>query len=540
MRTGLIVAAVLTWVTTCCSVAAAHGNSAPIVPQGWGFQGERVFTAQQPPLPPPFTTGSAFREPPVVRSSNGRLRATIVARNGTIAVSGVPLDGMQTYGVGSAARGLLGPTLHVKPGDLVDLVLDNQLTQPPAISVTTPASVGPMRHDECAHDTKIAPGDPQPTNLHFHGLHVTPRNHKVGDVIYYGDNVLVCLGAGPSHIRFRIPDTHDAGTFWYHAHLHGLTDDQVFRGLAGMLIVGDSRRYLPRRFRRIKTRLMSFKDVQAINVAGRWAISTDRDPATTTRTVNGVVEPRLTIRPRETQLWRLANSSSDRWYKVALVDGGAASDPLTIVARDGNPLVAPDRVTEVLLGPGQRVDVLVRAPQSGTRTLRTLPFDQGGIQFPAADLATVDVAGAPAPPLATPPPRGKLPTFPARRGPTRTWRFNFSKKGAVINGKTFKADRIDARPRLGTTERWVLVNESTEWHPIHVHQDDFRVLRINGTHFKVRSDQDVVALPPAVDGIPGRVDLDMPFQDYSGNFVLHCHILNHEDGGMMARISVRR
>ena len=73
-----------------------------------------------------------------------------------------------------------------------------------------------------------------------------------------------------------------------------------------------------------------------------------------------------------------------------------------------------------------------------------------------------------------------------------------------------------------------------------MHQNDFRVLRINGTPFKVRSDQDVVALPPAVDGIPGRVDLDMPFQDYSGNFVLHCHILNHEDGGMMARIRARR
>ena len=82
---------------------------------------------------------------------------------------------------------------------------------------------------------------PQPTNLHFHGLHVTPRNRKVGGITYYGDNVLVCLREGRSHIRFRIPDDHDQGTFWYHAHLDGLTDDQVFRGLAGMLIVGDSR-----------------------------------------------------------------------------------------------------------------------------------------------------------------------------------------------------------------------------------------------------------------------------------------------------------
>jgi len=184
MRTRLITAAVLTWATTCCSLAAAHGNSAPILPPGWGLQGAPAFTSQQPPLAPPFTTGSTFREPPVVRSSNGRLRRTIVARNGTIEVSGVPLDGMQTYGVGSAARGLLGPTLHVQPGDLIDLVLDNQLTQPPAIAVTTPASVEPMRHDECAHDTKIAAGDPQPTNVHFR------RFVRVGGEVHRGSSMI--------------------------------------------------------------------------------------------------------------------------------------------------------------------------------------------------------------------------------------------------------------------------------------------------------------------------------------------------------------
>jgi len=124
----------------------------------------------------------------------------------------------------------------------------------------------------------------------------------------------------------------------------------------------------------------------------------------------------------------------------------------------------------------------------------------------------------------------------------RTWRFsvagNFSR--FLINGKQFDAKRIDAQPRLGTTERWVLLNETSEWHPIHVHQDDFRVRSVNGTRFPVRSDQDTVPLPPAVDGIPGRVELNMPFQDYSGDFVLHCHILDHEDKGMMAQIHVRR
>jgi suppressor of ftsI len=537
MRRGLITVAVLAWGATSCAVAGAHSDGAAIVPEAW--RTVRPFAVQPLPLRPPFVTGRAFREPPVVRSSNGRLRRTIVARNGTVQVGGVSLHATQTYGVRGAARGLLGPTLRVKPGDLIDLVLDNRLTQPPTIPVTTPAPVIPPHADACEHDTRIPAGHPQPTNLHFHGLHVTPRNRTVGNVTYYGDNVLACLRPGRSHIRFRIPQNHDRGTFWYHAHLHGLTDDQVSRGLAGMLIVGDSRRYLPERLRRIKTRILSLKDVEAVNVAGRWAIPTDRDAANTTRTIDGLVRPRLAIRPRETQLWRLANSSADVWYDVALVDGRGGRDPLTIVARDGNPFVTPRRVRTVLLSPAQRVDVLVRAPQSGTRTLRTLPFNQGGTKFAAADLATVNVAGPAAATLAAPGRHGKLPTFPARRGPTRRWTFSFSSAGAVINRRPFDPNRIDARPRLGTTERWVLRNESTDWHPIHVHQDDFRVVRINGKRVNVRSDRDVVPLPPEHNGVPGRVDIDMPFQDYSGDFVLHCHILTHEDDGMMARIRVR-
>ena len=108
----------------------------------------------------------------------------------------------------------------------------------------------------------------------------------------------------------------------------------------------------------------------------------------------------------------------------------------------------------------------------------------------------------------------------------------------LINGKQFNPQRIDAQPRLGTTERWVLINKSSEWHPIHIHQDDYRVVSVNRKRVMVRSDQDVVPLPPQRNGVDGRVELDMPFQDYSGRYVMHCHILDHEDGGMMAQIKV--
>jgi FtsP/CotA-like multicopper oxidase with cupredoxin domain len=257
-----------------------------------------------------------------------------------------------------------------------------------------------------------------------------------------------------------------------------------------------------------------------------------------------MVLPKVTMRPGETQLWRLANASAAVWYDIAVQDAAKTSRPFTIVARDGNRLVAPQRVAHEPLGPGQRIDVLVRAPRSGPLTLTTLSFQQGQTAtFPATDLATVEIAGASARDVASPPRRGKLPEFPAKRGPTRTWRFSYVVNNKIptffINDQPFSPARVDAKPRLGTTERWVFVNESTEWHPIHVHQDDFRVLSVNGKRVSARSDQDVVALPPMRGTKKGTVEIDMPFVKYSGNFVLHCHILDHEDGGMMARINVR-
>lgn len=368
----------------------------------------------------------------------------------------------------------------------------------------------------------------------------------MGGVTYYGDNVLVCLGKGKSHIRFRIPRGHDQGTFWYHAHLHGLTDDQVFRGLAGMIIVGDARRYLPTRFARVRQQILSFKDIQVTKSGANEAIPTDHDWGNTThRTVNGLVDPTITIRPGETRLWHLANSSSAVWYRVALRSGDKRI-PFTVVSSDANPMVLSQRKTDVLLSPAHRVDILVHAPRSGKLVLKTLPVDQGRLIFGEDVLATVNVAGTPTPDIAPAVRTGKLPTFPTKRGPRRTWIFStYFPKNAdgqfLINGKQFDPGHVSARPRLGTTERWVLYNTSSEWHPIHIHQNDYRVVSINGKPVNVRGDQDVVPLPPEdARGVPGRVEIDIPFQDYDGDYVMHCHILDHEDAGMMVRIDVRK
>lgn len=530
---------------------------------------------------PKFVHGLPLTEPPVIASHGKLLKTTLVARNGSIEVGGPVKDGgfkidnAMTYNAPGIAGGLLGPTLKVKPGDTIDITLDNELKNPTDVRRPSHPSTGvpvcPKMDD--AHGMHHAGGvpssDDQYTNLHFHGLHVTPRTRTYRGKRVLGDNVLADLGRGKHHIRFRIPKNHDRGTFWYHAHRHGCTDDQVFRGLAGVLLIGDVRTRLPKRFRHIRTQTLALRDIEAISTGGdSWAIPNYHDWGPENlkqRTVNGLVEPTISIEPGETQLWRVLNTSAALWYKVALVNPAKAPanpppgyhkrDAFTIVARDGNPATRPQTVRSWVIAPGNRIDILVRGPQQA-RKLVTLPFDQGRNPptptFPKRTLARVAPSGAPEQPLAGPGRRARLPRFPRRRGPTRRFVFSFKASNrcgkppsdafAFINGCAF-SDKLKyaVKPHLGTTEKWVLINKSPEWHPFHIHQNDFRVISINGTPIRhPRGDQDTVGIPPIENRVPGRVVILMPFQRFSGDFVFHCHILDHEDGGMMKRVHVVR
>lgn len=512
----------------------------------------------------PFQAGGDLTEPPVIRS-NARthaLKTTLVARNGTVSVSGVRVAGTQTYAAKRGARltrrGILGPTLQVQPGDRIEMTLDNRLTVPTDIPAgPNCAESGDPAADATGHGHPGKAGDPQFTNLHYHGLHVTPRERSP-----YGDSVLIHLPNGTSRFSFKIPADHSQGTYWYHAHMHECTNDQVFRGLAGMLFIGDTRRnLLPRaRYRSMKTVLLALKDIQVTKVDDTYKI----DPShfwgnPTHRTVNGLIQPKLTIRPGETQLWRLANVSAGIWYRVALVDPakGDARDRLTIVAQDANSLRRAVRKTSLLIAPGQRFDVLVRGPASGSRVLKTLEFDQGIRTFPEDTLATVAVDGPEARSIAMPSRLAHDPqVFPAARGQTREFMFDFnlvptdkSFFQATINNNVFNPRIAGATPILTTTERWVIYNKTDEWHPFHIHQDDFRVIFTGGGSLdgkKVEGPaplpgvQDIVPLPPGTPEHPSKVVIEMPYTDFAGKFVFHCHILDHEDAGMMSLVDLRK
>src|SRR5216683_6390165 len=354
-----------------------------------------------------------FREPPVVASRAGVLRVSLTPTPSTVSVAGRQATLMAYNGL------YIPPTLRVHPGDTIRLRLTNALAQP--------------------------------TNLHTHGLTVSPRGNS--------DNVLLNVAPGQTQdYEIRLPANHPSGLFWYHPHAHGFSDEQTRNGMSGALIVDGLLDSFPT-LRHLPERLLLLKDLQVQN--GRVALT--HIGRNTIRTVNGTVNPVIVLRPGETELWRIGNVGADLYYRLTL-DGYH----FQVVARDGNRRAHLTTVDTLRLSPGARVEVLVTAGAPGVHLLRTGDIDTGpeGNQYAGTVMATVRVAGSPATPVALP--QTLLPVEDLRGKVTnrRTLVYTESKDGDTlfIDGKTFDMNRTDIRVKLGAVEEWTIRNESDELH----------------------------------------------------------------------------
>jgi len=432
---------------------------------------------------------TAFREPPSVSSRGGVLQATLTAARSSITVGG-------QRAVTEVYNGSYSPpTLRVHPGDLIRLRLINRLDEP--------------------------------TNFHTHGLHVSPAGNS--------DNVFLTVQPGQTQeFEFRIPANHPPGLFWYHPHAHHFSNEQVRNGMSGALIVEGLLDSFPA-LRGIKERVLLLKDIQLEH--GHIADRGIGDG--TTRTVNGLINPTLALHPGETELWRIGNVGANLYYRLRL-DGHRFYQ----VARDGKRLARIVPADELFISPGGRIEVLVQGIGRGAHALRTLAMDTGpaGNQYPAAVLATVRVEGEPVRPRTLP--TTLLPVEDFRRKVTghRTVVFTEGetadgKDVFYINGKTFDPDRLDTRVRLGSVEEWTIRNESDELHDFHIHQTGFQLVEVNGRPQPLDGYYDTVNVP-----VRGEIKIIIPFTDpvMVGKFVYHCHLLSHEDKGMMATIEVTR
>jgi FtsP/CotA-like multicopper oxidase with cupredoxin domain len=425
-----------------------------------------------------------FRQPSEVASRAGVLRLSLAPVLSTVDVAGQKVTLMAYNG------DYIPPTLRVHPGDTIRLRFPNGLDQP--------------------------------TNLHVHGLAVSPRGNS--------DNPFLQIAAGHTEeYEIHVPADHTPGLFWYHPHPHRLSDMQTRNGMSGAIIVEGLLDSFPT-LRHVRERVLLLKDLQVEH--GRVAhISIGKNAL---RTINGVVNPVIVLRPGETELWRIANVGADVYYELSL-----EGHRFEVVARDGHRLAHIEPADTLELSPGARIEALVTAGAPGVHLLHDGDVDTGpaGNRYTGTTMATVRVQGPPARPAVLPAALLPVEDLRAKVANRRTIVFSESKDGDTffIDGKTFDMNRTDVRVKLGAVEEWTIRNDADELHSFHIHQTHFQVVEIDGVPQPADGYRDIVDVP-----IGGSVKVVIPFTDpvIVGRFVYHCHILSHEDRGMMATIEV--
>lgn len=422
-------------------------------------------------------TDKSWIEPARHESESGLLDITLTAEKSKVNIGGEEKQSFVYNGQ------YPGQTLVVKGGDTLKVKLENKINED--------------------------------TNLHFHGGHVSPKGNS--------DNVLVKVEPGETFdYEYSLPDDHPPGLYWYHPHWHGFTEDQVGGGMAGAIIIKGDIDELPG-VKGVPERLL------VLTTQNR----TDNNPNEPTRLVNGVKDPILTIRPGEIQRWRILNASSDDFYNFNLSDL-----PFHIISRDGNTTSVPIEQKEELMAPGDRIEILVRGPKRGSYAVKSLPFNEGFSNYVESDFMTLKSGGLPVF-------GGRIPTelLPVEDlskveiDNTRTLTFTIGGSDDnpvfLINGKPFDSSRVDQLITLGDTEEWILENPSDEWHPFHIHINPFQVIEVNGEKVDRQGYDDTFGIPRK-----GSIKIRTKYKDFDGKFVLHCHILFHEDNGMMQLVRI--
>ena len=428
----------------------------------------------------------------------------------------------------------VAPVIRASPGDILKITYINDLP--------------PRSPETCAINPCM-----DMTNLHFHGLSVSPDATQ--------DDVLTML-AKPGevlHYAVEIPRDHPPGLFWYHTHPHGESHRQTLDGMSGAIVIEGMERYVPE-VARLPERVLIVRGRSIEHDPNAAALTRDvempakecggAEPATEIFTVNGAVRPRIEIAPNERQFWRIVNASADRYVDLQL-DG----QTFEIVALDGMPLAYrdpkhPTRVTNhLLIAPAGRLEAIVTGPPPGTRTaLRTLCVDTGPVGDPNPEMMLADLVPPSSGLTASAAPRGQAHAIDDRppvykpvdvepikkTAPDFTVTFTEDKNGFYINGRKFA---MDASPMttapVGTYQHWRIVNATAELHPFHIHQVHFLAYAQNGAPLPNPAWLDTVNIPVA-----GTVDVILDFTDpvIKGMSVFHCHLLNHEDKGMMAKV----
>jgi FtsP/CotA-like multicopper oxidase with cupredoxin domain len=437
------------------------------------------------PIPPPA---------PSERGASGARVFTLGIRSGETRFKDGPAT--RTWGVNGT---YLGPTIRARRGERVEFAVHNGLDQA--------------------------------TSLHWHGMHLPAAMDG-------GPHQLVPVGR-----TWRPQWTVDqpAATLWYHPHVHGLTADHLYRGLTGLFIIDDEEAdglNLPSRYG-VDDVPMIVQDrafdgdnqfEQRVPLGGALGVIGDEI------LVNGARGPYFDVTTRLVRL-RLLNGSNARLYNFGFSDDRRFS----LVATDGGLLAKPWETDRLYLSPGERAEIVVAFRPGERVELRSYPSEYGGTlgrldgfddrldicQFRAEDTLSDD-AQLPA----------VLGAAPDLAGEAVAEERSFVLAADQINGRSMAMDRIDFGVREGTVEVWEVTNDNGFLHNFHVHDVRFQVLTVDGRRPEpsLRGWKDTVLLAQGK-----RYRLAMRFSDHTDPnvpYMYHCHLLQHEDEGMMGQFVV--
>lgn len=396
------------------------------------------------------------------------------------------------------------------------------------------------------------PHDFSVTNLHAHGFHVDPAQ----------DDVLRTVNPSYSSYYTYDLDKHTPGTMWYHPHIHGSTALQVGSGMSGAIIIEDEfeKGKDGKAFEAASSaeheRLLVFNQItfdSTINESPDFN-TLQRSIAPNGTTVNGVSIPIIDLKVGEVQRWRLLHSG----YKSNLALVFPEELEVQQIAVDG--ILFNDAVptSYIHMSPGNRCDILVKLkdgydPSKKKLTVKSAVYEARCEYFhdgkslcdsipPDLDsvIVVIRVNGKEKKemefPSTLPGPGGELTHDIAKSeltNPSYSRKIEFDVSNHSVNGVPFQGDTIPQILTLGEVERWELSSTNTVRHPYHIHINPFQVITFGGEKLPFPMWKDVVL----VDATDTAV-IYTRYEDFVGDFVLHCHILNHEDEGMMQRVRI--
>jgi FtsP/CotA-like multicopper oxidase with cupredoxin domain len=527
------------------------------------FMGAMVLGAIQPSVfaevnpCPRFAAGSNVTNPPDLYSQGGSLTVNLSYNTATDAV------GRTLYCFTTPNR-TESPTLHVRPGDHLIVNVTNNLPAP------TPAGAMQMSTN-AALVCGAAMMTSSSVNIHYHGTNVSPTCHS--------DEVIHTLINSGQTFTYNVafPTDEPPGLYWYHPHVHGIAEPAVQGGASGAIIVEGIENVQPA-VAGLTQRLLIIRDQ---NVAGQpmpggpvpsWDLTLNYVPIAYPALTPAVIKTKL----GEQQFWRVLNASADTILDLQVLYDGTPQT-LFLVAIDGVPVGSQDGaqlgtlipVTDMRLPPASRVEFILTTPSENVKTAQFLTqaintglFGDNDTQRVLANLVGSvqdDSRTAAVPEVSGPPWKPRFSGL-ADAPVTATRHLYFSENASqtqffiTVDGQTPVVFSATNPPAVVTTqgsvEDWIIENRAQENHEFHFHQIHFLVLSqdnfpINGSHpvAAIQGQMMDMIEVPFWDGNPHhpypRVKLRMDFRGPDiGDFVYHCHILNHEDQGMMAIIRV--